>query len=171
MKNWIWKFSVILQMGVFTVLGVSVFAGENRGAGIVLGSPTGLTGKMWKDSQVAYDAGLSFSSSDYVLFYGDYLLHYPGSIRDKNPFISQLTPYWGLGGILVLTSANRDSNDKYIGKKSGSVGLGVRCPVGAEWKPGRLPLGIFAELAPGISVFPATDILIQGGIGMRYYFQ
>jgi hypothetical protein len=140
------------------------------GAGIVLGSPTGLTAKMWQDSQVAYDAGFSFSNSDYFLFYADYLLHYPGSIKNKNQFISQLTPYWGVGGILVMTSSSRDSNSKYLGKNSGAVGLGVRVPFGVEWRPGQPPLGFFAELSPGISIFPATDILFQGGIGMRYYF-
>lgn len=146
------------------------FALGATGAGIILGNPTGLTAKMWKDSLVAYDAGLSFSNSDYFLMYGDYLFHYPGSIKNKNAFISQLTPYWGVGGIVVLSSANRDSNDKFIGKKSGSLGLGVRFPFGVEWRPGSPPLGFFAELVPGMSIFPATDILFQGGIGMRYYF-
>lgn len=145
------------------------YAGPN-GAGIILGSPTGITGKFWMDGRVAYDAGISFSTGDYILVYGDYLYHYPGSFKGNNQFLMNVTPYLGIGGVFALTTADRSNNDRIYGKRSGAFGLGIRVPFGAEWRPGKPPLGIFLELAPGISVAPATDILIMGGLGIRYYF-
>lgn len=163
----------IFRSAIFAValiVGLQANAAGDVGAGIILGSPTGLTGKFWKDQQVAFDAGLSFSTSDYILVYGDYLFHYPGAIRQANKFISELTPYMGVGGAFVVTTSDRSNNDRLLGKKSGSAGIGIRVPFGLEWKPGKPPLGAFVELVPGISVMPATDIMIMGGIGIRYYF-
>jgi hypothetical protein len=161
--------NLLLALMFFLILNVAT-ASSNVGAGIILGSPTGLTAKTWKDNHVAYDAGLAFSVSDYILVYGDYLFHYPGSIKQGNVFISELIPYIGFGGVFVITNRDRANNDKFYGKKSGSFGAGIRVPLGLEWKPGKPPLGVFGEIVPGISVAPATDILIMGGIGIRYYF-
>ncbi len=145
-------------------------AGKNFGLGIILGGPTAITGKYWLNNQVAIDGGLAFSLSDYVLIYGDYLFHYPRPIHQPGAFFSDLSFYLGAGGNLVVTTNERSNTDNYLGKKSGSVGLGVRIPFGLEWQPAQPPLGVFVEIVPGISVVPATSLLVQGGVGIRYYF-
>lgn len=76
----------------------------------------------------------------------------------------------GVGGLLVVTNRDYNKDDRFLGKKSGSVGLGVRVPVGVEWQPGRPPLGVYLELVPGMAIIPKTDAFFQGGIGIRYYF-
>ncbi len=143
---------------------------QNFGLGILLGSPTAITGKYWLDNQAAIDGGLAFSFSNYVLVYADYLFHYPRPFNHAGEFFSELSFYLGAGGNLVITTSDRSSSDAYLGKKSGSVGLGVRAPFGLEWMPTKPTLGFFAEIVPGISVVPSTSVLVQGGFGARYYF-
>lgn len=155
------------------ILSYSAFSGVNGGAfgaGIILGSPTALSGKYWMDGHAAIDIGLAFAMRDYVLFYGDYLFHYPWALGGRDRFVSQLSPYLGIGGILASTTTDRGFYDRYFGNRSGSIGLGVRVPLGIEWKSMRPSIGVFLELVPGIIVIPGTGFLFQGGFGIRYYF-
>ena len=126
--------------------------------------------KYFKDKQIAFDAGLGFAISNYFIFYGDYLYHYPGAFKQKEPFLMQLTPYLGIGGIAAITTNDRSQNYAYYGRTSGSFGLGVRVPLGLEWRPKDPSIGVFVEIAPGISIIPATTAIFTGGIGIRYYF-
>lgn len=150
----------------------SAFANERQdfSAGIVLGSPSALTAKYWFNNKEAFDVGLAFSSNDYFLLYSDYLIHYPDLLNKRNKFLSRVQPYLGIGGVFVSTTKDRTDERGYYGKKSGSLGLGIRIPFGAEWRPSELPIGVFLELAPGMSVIPATDGYFQIGLGIRYYF-
>ncbi len=140
------------------------------GAGIFLGDPTAITIKYWRDKQIAFDAGMGFAVANYFIFYGDYLYHFPQAFKHKEPFLAQLTPYVGVGGIMAVTTNDRSQNYAYYGKNSGSFGLGVKVPVGIEWRPREPSLGVFVEIAPGISIIPATTAIFTGGIGVRYYF-
>jgi hypothetical protein len=163
MKNWIFVFLLL-------ALPTSSAFANKLGAGFFIGEPTSLTMKYWTSSTQAVDAGLAFSLSDYFLIYADYLTHYPQMIPKKNQFLSQLEFYIGVGGLLVVTNKDYSKDDRYLGKKSGSVGFGVRVPVGVEWQPANPPLGIYLELVPGMSIIPKTDAFFQGGVGIRYYF-
>ncbi len=140
------------------------------GLGVVVGGPTAITGKYWLNREAAIDGGLAFSFSDYILLYGDYLVHYPRPFKNADPFFSNIDFYMGVGANLVVTTNDRSNNDTYLGRKSGSVGIGVRVPFGLEWHPTGPPLGIFVEIVPGISIIPATAVVVQGGLGIRYYF-
>ncbi len=52
--------------------------GDGRlGAGVVIGSPTALTGKYWTASDQAIDFGISFSSYRWTMLYGDYHWYWP----------------------------------------------------------------------------------------------
>jgi hypothetical protein len=48
--------------------------------------------------------------------------------------------------------------------------LGIRIPVGVEYQFENLPIGAFAELAPVVDLTPDTDLDLEGGIGIRYFF-
>ncbi len=152
-------FSSVLCFGQFSLAG-------NLGLGLILGSPTAFTGKFYRTNTIAYDFGIAFSLSDYLLVYSDYLIHVPNGVF-KNP---RLTPYYGIGGIVVSTRTSRSSNDKILGKDSGSLGAGVRVPFGVDWRPATPPLAFFAEIVPGLAVIPETGVLVEGGIGLRYFF-
>lgn len=140
------------------------------GLGLVAGDPTAITGKYWLHQNEAVDFGLAFSVNDATLLYGDYLVHYPKAFKQNGKFINELNPYIGIGGVIAIASGSRSDNYRYYGKNSGSLGLGVRVPFGVEWQPFRPPLGVFAEIVPGLSVVPTTGLIIQGGVGIRYYF-
>ncbi len=146
------------------------YANQGLGAGIVLGNPSALSAKLWINDKTAIDFAVAFSFSDYFLVHSNYLMHFPGFFKSSNPYVNQFTPYLGFGGVFVIAQKERFSNDGYVGKKSGEFGLGIRVPLGVEWIPREVPIGVFLEVAPGLAVAPATSSFIQGGLGIRYYF-
>lgn len=163
----IYLFTVVLCLSLFAS---AKDAGRDFGLGVVVGGPTAITAKYWLDQERALDGGIAFSVNNYILLYGDYLWHYPRPFKQTDPFFTELDFYLGIGANLAITTSDRSNNNNYLGRRSGSVGLSARVPVGLEWKPADPPLGVFVEIVPGISVIPETSVIIQGGIGIRYYF-
>ena len=168
------KIYLIVTMLCLTQIASAKDAGRDAsrdfGLGVVVGGPTAITAKYWLDHERALDGGIAFSVNDYILLYGDYLWHYPRPFKHSDPFFSNVNFYLGLGANLAITTSDRSNTDYYLGKRSGSVGLSARVPFGLEWKPADPPLGVFVEIVPGISVIPSTSVIVQGGIGIRYYF-
>lgn len=142
----------------------------NLGLGFVLGDPTALSTRYNLSSQRAFDAQVAFTSHNFLLVYGDYLLQFHGLLGRNHKFLEQLTPYMGAG--LVGAFATRKDHDKdgYFDQRDDSLALAVRIPFGLEWRWDRVPFGIGAELAPGIVVIPSTEGFLQAGITLRYYF-
>jgi len=124
------------------------------GAGVILGSQTGATAKLWLDGGRALDAGLGFNSD--LTLYGDFLWH---SLRVfPQPAEGKVPAYIGLGLLVGNSSSHHDS------------GLGVRAVAGvAYWLP-RNPLEIFFELAPVLRLSDNGGSDVNGNIGLRYYF-
>lgn len=139
------------------------------GLGLILGEPTGITGKYWLQGPSALDGGIAYSYSDFFLLYLDYLYHFPGAFGNSSEFVSELTPYVGGGGVLFIQTAT-DTNRAYFNSNQGSAGFGIRIPLGIEWTPEKAPFGVFVEIAPGVGLVPATFGLFQAGIGARFYF-
>ena len=84
---------------------------------------------------------------------GDYVWH------EMNLFpvrAGQLPLYYGMGAGMTV---NHDG-----------PGLLARGVVGIEYLFPSAPLDVFFELGPGIRVFPATDLDISAGLGMRFFF-
>jgi hypothetical protein len=163
---------------IFTLasaLSVSVLGGvfaletahaQKFGAGLLLGEPTGLSGKYWQTpSTRAIQGGLAWSFDSYMLISGDYLFHFPAAFGAKTPFAAQLNPYVGIGGVMFF-----GNNIRPKGIDRSSFGLGLRIPLGIEWRPADPPIGVFLELTPGIGIVPGTYGFFMGGIGARYYF-
>ena len=118
---------------------------------------------------VALQAGIAFAFDTYVLVYGDYLKQFPGMLGGSNTFMTQLTPYVGIGPIVgVATNTNHDNS--YFNKRSDNLSLGARVPFGIEWMAPNFPLGISLELAPGIVIIPTTNGIVQGAANFLYYF-
>src|SRR6185503_18546567 len=68
------------------------------GLGLILGEPTGISGKYWIRHDRAIDGTLSFSFNDYFLIQSDYLFHFHGLFGTRESFTQHLEPYLGLGG-------------------------------------------------------------------------
>lgn len=171
------RFLTLLLISLFLALtsGLSPAQAKDHpdqvlGAGIVLGNPSAISAKYWLDSKTAIDAALAFSLSDYVLIHSNYLMHFPGFFKTQNKYVNQFVPYLGFGAVVVVAQKDRSSGDGFVGKKSGSLGLGIRVPLGVEWLVQEVPLGVYLEAAPGLALTPSTSGFIQGGLGVRYYF-
>jgi hypothetical protein len=160
----------LVLIALTTLLGTMAQArtGGPFGLGLVLGEPTALTLKYDQSENDAFDAGLAFNFDKWVLVYGDYQYKFAGAIRT----LPQFTPYIGIGAVIVGSNRSIDDTRHYqyfTSSTDSKWALGVRVPLGIEWRP-NAPIGVFAEIAPGISLIPSTTSFIQGGVGIRYFF-
>lgn len=124
------------------------------GLGIILGEPTGFSGKAWTGPDNAVDAGIAwaFTREGYAHIHLDYLWHFPQAIQAEERFV----PYTGVGGRLGV---------------GGSKGrFGIRFPGGIAYWPRSIPLDVFLEIALIMDFAPATQGSVNGGIGARYFF-
>ena len=147
---------------VILILSASVMlsAAERKvGAGFILGSPSGITGKLFLDEGNAVDIGLGVASGDGFYLYGDYLRHFSGVFPAEN-----LILYFGIG-----PGYHRYEKERR-GEKEVENRLEARLPIGLEYAVDKVPLGVFIELAPAMRVAPDFDFEVRGGIGLRYYF-
>lgn len=125
------------------------------GAGIIIGEPTGLSGKLWLLGGNALDmaAAWSFKGNGALLLQADYVFHTFNLIKVES---GKLPLYYGIGGRIIL-----HDNDTY---------LGIRVPVGLDYMFNNAPVDIFVEIVPILDLTPATDFDIGAGIGVRYWF-
>jgi hypothetical protein len=122
--------------------------------GLIIGQPTGISGKVWTGSRTAIDAAVawSLSDSDHLHVHGDFLIHDPwllGSSDGSVPF------YYGIGGRIVTKSETT---------------LGARIPVGVGYYPSTVSLGLFLELVPVLDLLPDVELDMDAAIGVRYVF-
>jgi hypothetical protein len=139
--------------------------GGNLGLGVMLGDPTGVDLKYWLERDRALHFGLAYAFDNYGELLGDYLFEFPHAFNGKEG--AQFIPYVGIGGALFFGSA--DKGHDFHGYND-SVALGVRIPLGIEFIPHGTPIGLTAEIAPGIGLIPGTFGFVQGYVGARFYF-
>lgn len=127
------------------------------GLGVILGEPTGLSGKYWLDESHAVDFGFAYSfvhPNNTLSIHADYLFHRFDLIRSEVPF----PVYYGFGGRV------------HLGNKDGNT-LGARGVIGVLWMHPIVPIDVFVELAPVFNLFPETSLHFDLAIGGRYYFE
>jgi len=147
------KLQYVLLFILLTNISIAGAPGK-FGLGIILGEPTGLNCKVWLSDRVAYDAALawSFGKEGNVHIHADYLLHNYDLIRTANNY----TPiYYGIGARI---------------KSQNDVVLGMRFPLGIDFRSRRIPIDIFIEIVPAFNIIPETELDLEGGVGVRYYF-
>jgi len=134
----------------------------NFGLGVILGEPTGISGKLWLGNGMAIDGAVAWSlSKNYSLhIHGDYLFHNFTLIDVEQ---GKLPLYYGIGGrIKIREDDPNDNND--------DDAIGVRFPVGLAYLFEGAPVDIFVEVVPILDLAPDTDFDINGAIGFRYFF-
>lgn len=148
----------------------------NFGLGVMLGEPTGLSAKYWLSNAGAIDFGLTYAFGAYFALLADYLWHFPQAFASSGSHGSEFVPYIGVGAILFFNSQDHYAYDQfgnrvvyYHGYGGSSLGAGLRVPLGLEFLPRKAPLGVFAELVPGVGVVPGMFGFFQGDIGIRFY--
>jgi len=148
-------------------------ANKTFGLGIMLGAPTGLSGKYYLGPDTALDFGIGvigrYRSRDGLHIHADYLWH-PLSLVSAEPF--ELPLYFGIGGRLFTFDEDYD-RDRYY---DDVTALGVRVPLGIAFDFNNVPLDIFVEIALVVDFFIAGDYRddfgadLNGAFGVRYYF-
>lgn len=142
-------------------------ANKTFGLGLIIGGPTGLSGKYYLGDSTAIDFALGeyyrFHYHDALGIHADFLWH-PAVLAATDPFL--LPFYVGIGGRLL-------SHDRYRTDYNAGTHLGVRAPIGLLMDFNRVPIDIFFELALVVDFVADNDednVFIDGAAGVRYYF-
>lgn len=135
--------------------------------GLKWGDLTGVEFKHWTDQKNAMVLGIALDEGNTAVGI-DYLWHFRGGIaattglKNSDAFV----PYIGAG----LIGAFGDEDTDLFDHETDDFGLALRAPIGVEFLPRRISLGVFAEVAPSFGVAPTTFTFITADIGARYYF-
>lgn len=135
---------------------------QGFGLGIILGEPTGISGKSWIVGSTAMDfaAAWSFERNNSLTLHADYLNHHFTLIRVDQ---GRLPLYYGIGGRIKFNDRDRPVDDE-------DLRVGVRIPVGLAYFFDNVTLDIFLEVVPILDLVPATDFRVNAAFGVRYFF-
>lgn len=147
-------------------------ANKTFGLGLILGAPSGLSGKYFLGPDTAIDFGIGFLGCCYhrgrggLHLHGDFLWH-PISLVSADAF--ELPFYVGVG----LRFWDFNDNDYDDGDA-----IGIRVPFGLAFDFNDIPIDIFVELVPVFDFFFGYDCNgcnsagfdFDGAVGFRYYF-
>ncbi|MGD8781593.1 MAG: hypothetical protein PVH88_21830 [Ignavibacteria bacterium] len=148
---------VLFLLCLFTLISAeNLESSRNRiGVGLILGEPTGFSGKYWINEFEAVDVGIAYSfigNSSFSL-HADYLYHDLDMIIDKH----EIPVYYGFG------FRYRALDD--------DAAIGARGVMGVLWYDKKYPIDVFFEIAPVFELFPSTSLSFDIAIGGRYYFK
>lgn len=141
--------------------------GRDFGFGIILGDPTGLTGKIWIDRENAVALSVGNSYFGALRITGDYLWHF-------NSFNSKVvTLYAGPGAVIGIGESGgwiyKKKGDYYWARNENDIGIGVRGIFGINIIPRNSPIEFFAEVGALVGVIPSFGSSAEGAIGIRFY--
>ena len=128
---------------------------SDRGIGLVIGAPTGLTYKQWvSDKQEAIQSAIGWNTGNNASLQGsiDYIFHKYNVINVDQ---GKLPVYFGIGAQLELGT-------DFI--------VGLRFPLGLDYQFKNEPFDLFLELTPGMQFLPKTAFTLSPALGVRYFF-
>ncbi|MFI5252799.1 MAG: hypothetical protein ACHQQQ_10250 [Bacteroidota bacterium] len=148
-------FTLTIIASMFLWLNSARAQRTGSGVGIIVGEPTGLSGKFWVNQISAVDVGLAWSFIDEGSFHvhADYLWHSYNDFRTED----YIAIYYGIGGRIKTST-------------SGGGRLGVRGTIGLDFFLKDAPFDAFIEAAPIMDLTPKTDLSFNGGVGFRFFF-
>jgi hypothetical protein len=149
MRKWVLVFSMVAA-----VCSLALAQHEGFGLGIILGEPTGISGKQWLSETSAVDgaAAWNFGSGGRLHIHATYLLHNYDVFNVKE---GRLPLYYGIGGRIAFAK---------------QTVAGLRGVVGAAYHFSGAPVDAFLEIAPIMDLVPGTSFHVHGGIGARFFF-
>lgn len=169
---------MLKHLSILSIIMISLVSFSNNacaqttgvGAGLIVGSPTGITAKFWTSKVNAIDFAIGWSNNGtwthfgngYAYYYTqsllhlqvDYVWHAFHVIRSSQ----RLPLYYGLG--IHFDSGN-----------TVPTSLGLRAVGGIDWMPHAVPIDVFVEVAPVFYLSPTAGLGLDAGLGARYFFQ
>ena len=123
------------------------------GVGAII--PNGITAKFWTTDRVAIDlfGEWSVNAKEYHA-HADVLIHDFDKIQWEG---ERIALYYGVGGAAMF-------------KEDKDTRVYVRIPIGVAYYLTDVPVELFAETAPKISIYPSTNFSLDLMIGARYRF-
>ncbi len=149
----------ILLLILLVTSGISA---RQLGLGIIIGSPTGLSGKYFfgPKSAIEVNAGWSFWRTVGLHLTGDYQFIFPQTfVTEEGKKIEGFDLYAGIGGSFRVKEKENEETEFHIGLRIGG---------GIEYSFSKF--GTFLELYPVVDLVPSTDFDFEGGLGLRFYF-
>lgn len=137
------------------------------GLGIVLGSPSGISGKYYiggRTNAIDFSVG-SWYSGRYGSYYGGYrvAVAYHWHFEELASGGGVAIPIRiGVGGFV--------SDGGFYDDWFGETALGVHVPFGLDFDLESAPVQFFGEVGAEIPVYPFFGLGFALGIGVRYYF-
>ncbi|MBI5555246.1 MAG: hypothetical protein HY920_05280 [Elusimicrobia bacterium] len=134
------------------------------GLGVIIGEPTGFSGKYWLNNKEAYDLSVSFRFSSYLYLSGAYLYHNYDVFKNAK-YASDASLYYGAG--LRLIGDREHRYRKHFRDDTYDTILGLRGTIGLSYFIPNQPFEIFIEFSPLLNIAPATDLDFSAGVGAR----
>jgi hypothetical protein len=136
-----------------------VYADNEFALGLILGNPTGLSGRVGIEESRSIDLAIaSTSGSRNWHIHGTYLFE---NIKTFRTELAPLNAFYGVGA--RMTSFEND-------RQQDKTSLGVRLAVGVKMDLPTPQSEIFGEIAPVIDLTPDVDVDFDVGIGFRFRF-
>jgi hypothetical protein len=142
---------------LFIISRLTLAQDNGFGIGVILGEPTGLSGKYWSSADKAIDFGIAYSfvsKNSTLSLHADYLYHAFDAIKSSERF----PIYYGFGARLRLIKGTENM-------------LGARGVIGIAWLSNKIPIDAFIELVPVFNLFPSTSLNLDLAVGARYFFE
>ncbi len=136
------------------------FAFAESSLGVVLGDPTGLSGRTSLDGSHSIEGAIAYATGNHggLHIHGTYLWD------EANQFATRSGPinlYYGLGARLIRIDG---------GDNKGDISIGPRAPLGLLYKFKNPSIEIFGELSLALDILPSTDVDLDACIGARIRF-
>lgn len=133
---------------------VSYSQGSEMGVGLIIGKPTGITGKGWVTTSGAIHVGIGWPSLDShggTALSAEYLWHsHVFRSRERFPI------FYGVGG--------------FFGVAGGTDIIAARGVLGIAWWPRSSNFDIFLQLMPALYFEPTSEFDFDFALGVRYFF-
>lgn len=146
------------------ILGASLFltplAEADNAVGVVIGDPTGFSGRLGLDNNHSLAAAIAYTSGYYEGLY----LHVSYLWDNARQFRTSVNPlelYYGLG-LRVITIQR--------GRYDGDTAIGPRAPIGLLYNFNNPNIEVFGELSLALDFAPRSDVDLDAGVGARVRF-
>ncbi len=142
---------------------------DRLGMGIKWGTFTGVSAKYWSDDYQAVEISAAFADANTIIGV-DYLWNFRGAVANLVQFkgVDNFIPFAGVG--LLSSFGTNSSNTRIFNRDTEAFALAARIPIGIEFLPSSVHMGIYGEIGLGYSFIPNSYSFATADVGARYYF-